>query len=748
VLFLRSLGQVFELLVRSSASASTVAYLFALVLPPALIFTVPMGVLVGSLLAFSRMSSDGEITAMRAAGLPGLRILGPVTVLATLAMLITAASSLWLTPWSIRETYRIVNRLAGEQLTAEIQPRVFQEQFPTAILFVADVVPGPVVHWKKVFLADLNPSAEKRGGAQEGGTGPLVTVAREAIAIPDTAQNRIQLSLIDASSHQAGRDPSKYYTMVFPKGDQVLEADPPGERRARPFRETDTLPLVGLAGGSLDARIELHQRLALPPACLLLALLGIPLGISSRKAGKSAAIVGGVFLAFLYYMGLISLIGLAKQAALPVEAAVWIPNALLAAAGIFLMARMERPGEKDLLGSISRSMARIWGGFRRVWRRRPTTNGSAQRAIRPPVLPQILDNYILSSYLLYFAVFLIGFVLMTEVFTFFELLSDIVKNGIPMSRVITYLYYLAPMLIYDSAPLSVMVAVLVTFGVLAKHNEVIAFKSCGISLHRLAVPVLLMSICLSGFLFAFDYYYVPEANRMQDAIRAEIKGSPVQTYLRPDRKWIFGQQSRIYYYRYFDPNAGIMAGVSVYELDPESFRLRRHITAERAYWSGSLGTWVFENGWRRNLGGDRGTGFEAFQATTFSELNEPPGYFLKEVKQDKQMNYRELDQYISELRQSGFDTVQLQIQYYKKFSAPLFALILAMIAVPFAFLTGSRGALAGVAVSLGIAIAYWSLNQLFEQVGNISQLPAAAAAWAPNTVFFLAASYLMTRMRT
>ena len=112
------------------------------------------------------------------------------------------------------------------------------------------------------------------------------------------------------------------------------------------------------------------------------------------------------------------------------------------------------------------------------------------------------------------------------------------------------------------------------------------------------------------------------------------------------------------------------------------------------------------------------------------------------------MNFRELDGYIADLRQSGFDTVQLQVQYYKKFSVPLFALIMAMISVPFAFLTGNRGAMAGVGVSFGIAIAYWGVNQLFEQVGNINQLPPAAAAWAPNAVFFLAATYLMTRMRT
>jgi lipopolysaccharide export LptBFGC system permease protein LptF len=191
-----------------------------------------------------------------------------------------------------------------------------------------------------------------------------------------------------------------------------------------------------------------------------------------------------------------------------------------------------------------------------------------------------------------------------------------------------------------------------------------------------------------------------------------------------------------------------LGGVSVYELDPVTFGLRSHISADRAYWSGGLNGWVFENGWRRELDGVKVKSFEPFQAKIFPELSEPPDYFLKEVKQYEQMNFRELASYIAELRQSGFNTIQLRIQYYKKFSMPLFALVLAMIAIPFSFLTGSRGALAGVGVSFGIAIAYWSVNQLFEQVGNINQLPAVAAAWAPNAVFFLAAAYLMTRLRT
>ena len=107
-----------------------------------------------------------------------------------------------------------------------------------------------------------------------------------------------------------------------------------------------------------------------------------------------------------------------------------------------------------------------------------------------------------------------------------------------------------PQLIYDTIPVSVLVAVLVTFGILTKTNEVTAFKACGVSLHRLSLSILLASLILSASLFAFDYYYVPEANRRQDALRSEIKGKAPQTYVQPDRKFIFGEGCRIFYYKF------------------------------------------------------------------------------------------------------------------------------------------------------------------------------------------------------
>src|ERR1700678_2878770 len=176
----------------------TGAYLFALVLPQALPFSIPLGVLVGTLLTLSRMSADGEITAMRAAGVPGRRAAPPILMVGFVAMLVTAAASLWLTPWSIGERFRIANQLAASQLTADVQERVFAEQFPDQILYIESVSNpggGAVSRWLRVFVADVTPVEDRKPGQTDRGDSPLVTLAPDALAVADEPNNRIQLAL-------------------------------------------------------------------------------------------------------------------------------------------------------------------------------------------------------------------------------------------------------------------------------------------------------------------------------------------------------------------------------------------------------------------------------------------------------------------------------------------------------------------------------------------------------------------------
>ena len=175
--------------------------------------------------------------------------------------------------------------------------------------------------------------------------------------MPDVERNRIQLALMNGSTHEIGQDYTQYFSTTFPKFEQVLEAGRKSEIKPREFTIMDMGPLAREAKTSVEARVELHNRLVLPPACLLLALIGAPLGLSSRKGGKSSAFVLTVIVAFLYYMGLVTLIGLARQQTLPVEIAMWLPNVILLVVGSFMVARMERPGDRDIIGGIRERVA-------------------------------------------------------------------------------------------------------------------------------------------------------------------------------------------------------------------------------------------------------------------------------------------------------------------------------------------------------------------------------------------------------
>jgi LPS export ABC transporter permease LptG/LPS export ABC transporter permease LptF len=762
VLFLQRVGKLFEILVRSSAKTATVGHLFVLAVPFTFSFTLPLGVLAGVLIALSRMSGDGEIIAMRAAGVPSRKVIPPVLVFASLAMAVTAAASLWLTPYAAWKTHKILNQLVATELTSEVQPQVFDEGFPNRIVYISDVIPGSVTRWRNVFIADTTPVEEQKKTDHDRGEGPTVTVAASAIAVPDVARNQIQLALQNGATYDVGKDPADYYATSAPTGAQILEATKPSDVPTKGYTEIDTIPLYKLAyhdpkldrDNVIQARIELHQRLALPPACFLLALIGISLGISSRKGGKSGAFVLTVALAFVYWIGLIGANGLAKQHKLPVGIAMWIPNSIFALVGLLLILRIERPGDRDWYAAISGSVFGIWTRLRGKLPSAAAQVRSRSRGWRMFLIPQVVDRYVLKSFLFWFVLLLIGLVLMTHVYTFFDLLSDIVKNQIAMTRVFTYLFFLTPKLIFDLAPMSVLVAVLITFGILTKHNEITAMKASGVSLYRLAMPVLGAAMLMSGGLFAFAHYYVPDANRKQDAIRKEIKGKPVQTYLHPDRHWVFDPGSnndpRVFYFKYIDGAQKVMLGPQVFELDPSNFRIHKHISAEKARWEPSLRAWVFENGWSRDDPGGRHEKFSNFsgQVATFAEVDERPDYFLQEVLQDQQMNYQQLAAYIRELQRSGIDTIALQVSFYRKFALPLFALVMALISVPFAFLAGNRGAMAGVGISFGIAIAYWTLGGLFEQLGDVNLLPATLAAWSPDLIFAMFGLYFFTRMRT
>jgi lipopolysaccharide export system permease protein len=747
VFFVPQLVRLMELLVRHAGSSGQLVKLFLCLFPGVLTFTVPMAILVGVLLGLGRMSADSEIIALTALGIGRRRILVPVGVLALTGVIVTAVMTLWAGPLALSTFRSIEANLIANQVSFQVQPRVFDERFPKTVLYVNDVSASGT-QWHGVFLAEAGDENSSQ-----------LTLAENAIVIAEPQLGKLELHLQGGATHEFNRaDPNHYSVTQFGQSDLPIEVTGllPTKQRNVSNQERSLRELWSDGTSTWrEARVELHRRIAFPFACLFFALVAVPLGSQPRRGGRAAGTLLAVVLIALYYLLFVFGAGMARQGAVPVAIGIWVANLALGILSLFLLPRMEQMrGDRKWLERFSR-----WRSWVRLLRRRKSArareaaraeNGSRESEVvyqQSNSFPRLMDLYILRRFFSYFLLLMAMFIFLFETFTFFELLDDIAKHRIPFLIVVDYFRYLAPYLSYQLAPLAALVAVLVTLGVMSKNNEVVACKASGISLYRLAVPLLLAGLTLATVMVILDDTYLPYANQRQDALRNQIKGKPAQTYTRPQR-WIFGENSKIYNYDLFEPAENLFGGLTVVELDPTTFHVKRRVYATRAKWSDSQSVWILENGWIRDFAEGRVEKFEQFTATALPELKEPPAYFNRQVLQAFQMSWEELRVYIDGLQRAGFDVATLRVQWHKKLAYPLIAPVSMLLAIPFALLVGMRGALGGVALGVGIAIFYWAASALLEAMGGVGQLPPLLAGWSPDLIFFFCGMYFFFKMPT
>ncbi len=760
VFFVPQLVRLMELIVRHTGNASSVFLLFLSTVPSVLTFTIPMAVLVGVLIGLGRMSADSELIALNTVGISMRRILVPVGVLAAGGAAVTLAITVWLGPLSMRTFRQTEGRLLASQASFQLQPRVFDERFPKLVLYVHDVEAAGA-HWHGVFLAE--------SGLQ---TGSRLTLAEDAIVIPDPGQGKLQFHLRGGSTHEYSlHDPGHYSVTTFGESDWPLEVNGlnPVDLRRPTLAERSMHDLRIAQGISWrEARVEFYRRLAFPGACVVFALVAVPLGARPRRGGRAAGFLIALALIAAYYLLFITGAGMARDGTVIPAVGIWGADVLVGLLGLAMLPRIEQLHEENWISRLTDRL-KIWQRRRRRKAARARQraakeaiessagehpNGERRLGARAPFgwrhssgFPQLMDLYVLRNFVYYLLLFLAGFVFLYEAFTFFELLDDIARHRTPFLVVTKYFWYLTPHLTYQIAPLAALVAVLVTLGVMTKNNEIVAFKASGVSLYRLALPLLVAGLVIAGAMLFLDDIYLPYAYQRQDALRNQIKGRPPRTF-QSRRQWIFGENSKMYNYDLYDPDAKLFGHLNVFELDPSTFQMKRRIFATRAHWEEAEKTWILESGWVRDFDGREITRYEPFKATTLAELTEGPGYFTRELPQAYKMNWRELRNYILDLHQAGFDVANLTVQWHKKFAFPLITPIIMLLAIPFAFLVGTRGAIGGVALGVGIGIVYWAISELFAAMGGVGQLPPLLAGWSPDFIFTFLGAYFFLKMPT
>lgn len=753
VVFSKEFGRFTELLIRKNADFLTVLQFVVFLLPSVLVFTVPIAFLVGTLIGFSRMSSESEIVAMRAGGISLTQIMTPVFRMGIMISAITLVLTMFLLPagnWRLKLAREEIGVRPG---LSAVKPRVFNEDIPSLLLYIHDQKAGGI-DWEGVILARLDKEKSQHR--------IILSKSGQIEILP--GGDKLQLYLVDGANYEFSQeDPSKYRASEF--GSLSVSVDLPviepvvmESRKVTEKNLSDLLLDYEQGASDADRRIgivELHRRVALAVTPLIFAILGVTLGIRTHRGGRSYGSVVSLVLAFAFYLLFATGARLAMQEAIPISMGIWAPNLLLLGAALLSVRYASKASGDGTLYWQSSTIVSVMGFLRQAQSRLSAALWPIMRRLGRRIrkltffrigLTRVVDLYLMRTFLMYFFPTLLMCLSIFYLFTFFELIDDLVANSKPYGLMFSYFVYLLPHALMLLIPISMLIATLITFGVMEKTSQLVALKANGISLYRVVLPVLLVASVVSIGTFILQEYVLPYANQRQDNLRNVIKGRPAQTFYQTGRNWIFGEGNRLYNYNYFDPDRNLFADLSIYEISFSRNRLNRHIYATRVTWNRENRNWDFEKGWIRDL---------TQQNPSFSEFDlaqlhfpEQPDYFVQEVKESSKMTFVELRDYLDELQAAGFEVDHLRTDLHTKLAFPFVSMIMLVLGVPFALSIGRKGTLYGVALGIFLGILYWGAFGVFGVLGNNGLLAPVLAAWGPNLVVGSSSLFLLFSAKT
>ncbi|HYS06355.1 MAG TPA: LptF/LptG family permease [Candidatus Dormibacteraeota bacterium] len=876
VFVMNALFELAELAIKKDLSARSVVTILFYYLPRVLEMTIPMAILLGVLVGIGRLSTDSEVVALRASGVSYWKILYPVLTLGIVGWVVSSVLILGVEPGANYKRRQVYNRLMySADMRREIKPRVFFEDVPGMLLYADEVHQGGDF-LEKVFIYQ----------SEEGGK-ELVTVARRAQIEYDRHSGVAEFYLESGVTHSTTpNEPESYQLSRFEKQMIVKEPDESFKLRSsllnRPLPKNyheQTLADLGhsiIRAGAIehaDTRNRvvgnilaiMHERFALPVACLVFAILGVPLGIMNRRGGKASGFSLSIGISIVYWILYIAGQNLVSEGRLSPYLGLWVGNASLGVLGIILLILRERSeglqlsllvparlqktltalrrrrdremeSRHDEIGATvqqpgarrARKSTRLSrGGHERIragrsgqsgpedartplravvsgerqeglestspvgidemveeedassrWLSRRTLlvlgGGSAAlgllvSASHIPSLPFLLVGLILLALFLVFrttvdryilarfgAIFVGSAATLYTLFGVYELVSlldDLVEHNLPFFMAFTYLKYRSPWIVTQVLPISCLVATFLTIGIMSRFNEVIALKASGTSIYRIAAPVVVVTVAISAIAYMNQDYLEPYANQRAAQLKDQIRGRSPRSYEPGERRWVFGASGRLFNFRNYvpspvpvltTPGSGEFQGFSAYHLDPESFDIDERIYARSATFVD--GRWVLKDGWIRAFPGGQES-FETFAEKSF-DFPEGPSYFVKEWKTPAQMNFTELQRFVTDLKRRGYDVQELTVDLYDKTALPIVSLTMVILGIPFCFKMGKRGSLYGIGIAVCLVAVFLIVFSTTNALGGIGLMPPFLAAWAPNVLFAGSGVYLLLRTGT
>jgi LPS export ABC transporter permease LptF/LPS export ABC transporter permease LptG len=740
ILFAQQTGRYFETVFHGVMPSSFVYGLALALLPAVFVFTIPMAVLSGTIIGLGRMGSDSELVAMRAAGVSTWRILWPALALGLIATAASADFNLKEAPRAQQQLKSVAIRSALYKLDSPVEPRTFTSEIPGYVIYVRD---GDKLRgqWGRVFIQ-----------SHEADHSTLLVTARAGRI--DSSAEKSELVLEDARQTRLPSPESHDQTfrverldllrIVFPTGrSSLLERMQKEDSGPESMGLTELRQFIGQSNGAekREASIIFHKRLAFSLTPLVFSLFGAALALRMRRGSRGFGVLVSLLVLLIYYLVTLGGDQMARAGSLPPVVGAWLATALTLAIGIGLLAS-------------GRPRIGVW--FRRTPKDKPSL---AARAEIPPVLarpsarrwvvsfPTLLDVSIVRTMALSFFFGFVSLVLIFNVFTTFELWRFIAANRASLKLVVEYLFYLLPLVSVELLPGSVLVAALMTYALIARRREAVAWWASGQSVYRLMLPGLGFAILIAATSWFIQERVMPQANVRQDSLRARIRGNIAQLAAGSERRWLVSADgARIYSYE-FDERRQLLLKPAIYEFDDHQIKLTRVTLGEEGKWLNAGEFEITRAQWFDLLDDNSPVVAQSAEQLKIRGVD-PPSVFRPTVDRPSQLNADRLRAYIKTLKDRGADTAALAVALQQKYAAPFGVIVMALIGMPLAISFGRKSTVVALCSAVAVSLAFWLVSGGFQQLGEHALLPPGPAVWTPIVIFACGGLYFISRVRT
>lgn len=736
VLFAQQASRFAELALFTQIPFSLLADVSIALLPNVLVFTLPAAVLAGVMIGFARMGSDSEIVAMRAAGVGTWSLLWPILLIGLVVTGVTTYIQMKEAPQATRDLKKAALQGALRKLDSPVEPRNFNTDIPGYVIYVRD---GDKAQgsWGRVFIYAQEPDGSNR----------VVTARSGRI---DSSEEKSELVLNDAVATKIpAADNVDQRSYVVERLDQLRISINTGRADLlKRINEEDMGPeeldwsdlRKQASSGQIEERRAgqrtLHRRLALSISPLLFALLGGALGMKVRRGGRGVGVLLALLIVIVYYLA--SLLGesLARAGLVSPVVGLWAASALMLFMSFVLMAVNRIP-----ISSLS--FLRFRGTAKPIEQgaRAATSHTKGLGRIG---FPSLMDMGLFRTLGLSFLLAFTSLVSVFVIFTLFEMWRFIARNGVGARLVARYLLFLMPLITVELFPATMLISVLMTYALLARRSEAIAWWASGQSVYRLMLPGLFFALAAGAGTWVVQEYLMPNANLTQDRLRAQIRGGEPRAITGTGRQWLASAESNRLYSYEFEAGSNSLNEPAVYEFDSAGVHLASVTTGKAA-------TWIAANRISVNkaeIFNFHGLEVERQVVDSTEVPTEPLQVFKPTIDKPSQLSSAGLSSYLKTAKRRGMEVSALAVALQRKYAAPFGVIVMAFIGIPLALAFGRKGTIIALCAAVGLSIAYWGVGGGLQQLGNLGLLPPAVAGWSPPIIFAAAGTYLLSRVRT